>query len=311
MVDSSKTAFLFAGQGAQYVGMGKDLYDNFPEAREIFDQANNVLGWDLRLKCFEGPLEQLKVTHICQPAVLTATIAAFKVFRARCNVTPVYTAGLSLGQYSALVASGVMSFPDALRLVRKRAELMDEAARRFPGKMCAIIGLDRTTVKSICLSSGNVEIANLNAPGQIVISGEKEAVDTAKAKAQEAKAKMVLELEVSGAFHSRLMWEAAMEFKPVVNSTAMNPPSVPVVCNVDAMPKFKVAQIADNLVDQIYKSVLWEDSMRFILSQGVTKFYEFGPGRVLKGLMRRIEPSAEVTVIEKKEDILALQQAQG
>ncbi|MEK6727735.1 MAG: ACP S-malonyltransferase [Candidatus Omnitrophota bacterium] len=303
-----KVGFLFAGQGSQYVGMGKDLYETFPESKLVFDKANKALGFSLSGLCFADSPEMLKLTIMSQPAILTTSIAAFEAFKARINVQPTFVAGLSLGEYSALVVSGVLQFEDAVRLVRKRAELMNEATLKHPGKMAAIIGIDKETVGQICLASGGVFIANLNCPGQTVISGEKEAVDKAKDFALQKGAKMAVDLEVSGAFHSSLMWEAAMEFKNFIEQRVpFCEPKIPVVSNVDARPKYKIVQIMENLVTQIYKPVLWEDSMRFILSQGITKFYEFGPGKVLKGLMRRIDSSAQVISIEKKEDILALQ----
>jgi [acyl-carrier-protein] S-malonyltransferase len=231
------------------------------------------------------------------------------VFRTSLSCAPsvVYTAGLSLGEYSALVAAEALSFEDALRLVRKRSELMEEAARRHPGKMAAIIGLDRDIVKEICLNSGRVDIANLNCPGQVVVSGDKQAVDKAKDLALRKGAKAAVDLGVSGAFHSSFMWEAAAEFKDILERVSFDTPKIPVVSNVDARPKYKITQIKENLVRQIYSPVLWDDSMKFILSEGIKTFYEIGPGKVLKGLMRKIDPNVEVYNIEKKEDILSLQ----
>jgi len=287
--------------------MGKDLYAAFPESKAVFDKAQQILGWDIKTKCFEGPENMLKMTHISQPAIFTVSMAILAAFRELLRgkeIVPSYMAGLSLGEYSALTASGFFQFEDALRLVRKRAELMNEAASKQEGKMAAIIGLDASEVKKICSCSGRVDIANFNSPGQLVISGEKEAVDRAKKSALEKGAKVALDLGVSGAFHSNFMWEAAMKFKDILEErVSMDIPKVPVVCNVNARPAYKVVQIIENLTRQIYSPVLWEDSMRFMLSEGVTKFYEFGPGKVLKGLMRRIEPSAEVVSVEKREDI--------
>lgn len=299
---SNKIAFLFAGQGSQYVGMGKDLYDSFPEARAIFDKAGTVLGFDLKAKCFEGPDEMLKLTNISQPAILTSTIAAYEAFKTVNDVRPVFMAGLSLGEYSALVASGCLSFESGLRLVRKRSELMDDASKRRPGKMAAVLDLSHEKVKEICIKCG-AEIANLNCPGQIVITGKKEAVEEAAKLCQDAGAKRVIELAVSGGFHSSLLFEASQDLKNFLGITPMSPPAIPVVSNYTAKPQYKVAEIAENLIYQMYSTVKWEESMRFLLSQGVTQFYEFGPGKILKGLMRKIEPSAEVKVIEKAQDI--------
>lgn len=286
--------------------MGKDLYEVFPESKAVFDKADKALGFDLKRHCFEGPEEFLKNTTISQPAILTVSIACFEAFKVRSDIKPTFLAGLSLGEYAALIAAGSLTFEDGLRLVRRRAEIMDDASRRHPGKMSAVLDLSLDKAKDICLKTG-VEIANLNAPGQIVISGKAENIDKASKLCMEAGAKRVIELEVSGAFHSSLMFEASVEFKLVLDNSAITAPDLPVISNYTALPQYKVSQIKENLVYQMRSPVKWEDSMKFIVSKGVTKFYEFGPGRVLKGLMRRIDPSAQVINIEKKEDILVLQ----
>ncbi|MDP2906113.1 MAG: ACP S-malonyltransferase [Candidatus Omnitrophota bacterium] len=317
-------AYLFTGQGSQYPGMGKDLYEAFPESRAIFDKADKVLGFSLTRLCFEGPPEELTKTQNCQPAILTVSIAAFEAFKAR--VTPrlgstslatgrsgqegqglrvKFMAGLSLGEYSALCAAGTFSFEAGLKLVRIRAEIMDEATRRHPGTMAAVLDLDIEKIRDICLKSG-AEIANINAPGQIVISGNKEAVGKASELCVEAGAKRVIELEVSGAFHSSLMLEASAELKQALQNTVISAPLVPVIANYTASTQSKAAEIEQNLVYQLYKPVRWVESVQYMLSQGVDKFYEFGPGKVLKGLMWRIDPEAVVVNIEKKEDILSL-----
>jgi [acyl-carrier-protein] S-malonyltransferase len=295
-------AYLFSGQGSQYVGMGKDLYGNFPESRAIFDKAQELLDFDLKQICFEGPEEQLKVTRISQPAIVTVSIAAFEAFKAKNKAIPGFMAGLSLGEYSALIASGSLTFEDGIRLIKKRGELMDEAARKNPGKMAAVLELAADKVKEICASSG-AEIANLNSPGQIVITGKSQAIDKAVDLCVAAGAKRVIPLEVSGAFHSSLMAEAAQGLKEELDKTNILVPSVPVVSNYTALPQDKPGQIRENLIQQVRSSVRWEDSMRFILGKGITQFYEFGPGKVLKGLMRKIEPAVQVTNIEKSADI--------
>ncbi|MCM8770377.1 MAG: ACP S-malonyltransferase [Candidatus Omnitrophica bacterium] len=298
-------AYLFAGQGSQYVGMGQDLYETFPESKEIFITADKTLGFALSKLCFEGPQEELTQTKNCQPAILTVSIAAYKAFILHSNspsFTPSYVAGLSLGEYSALVAAGALSFEDAVYLTRKRGEFMEEAAQKKPGSMAAVIGLDLGEVKVICEETG-VQIANLNCPGQVVISGGREQMQMAKELALQKGAKRVIILETSGAFHSRFMKEAREKLAEEINKIKINDSRVPVVCNVDAQATTSLKKIKENLIKQVTDSVLWEDSMRFILSKGVRDFIEFGPGKVLSGLMHKIEPDAGVRRIERVQDI--------
>jgi len=294
--------YLFAGQGSQYVGMGKDLYESFPEARKIFDRAEKILGFELKRFCFEGPEEILKSTNVSQPAIVTVSIAAFEVFKAKSNITPSFVAGLSLGEYSALIAAGALTFENAIRLIQKRGQLMEDASRKYPGKMAAVLELSVEKLKEICLQSG-AEIANLNCPGQVVITGKVDAVNQAMELCNQAGAKRVIPLEVSGGFHSTLMFEASVGLKLALDNISVSEPNVPVISNYTAQPEYKVGQIIENLVNQIRGSVRWEESMRFILSEGVTDFYEFGPGKVLKGLMRRIDNNAKVINIEKGADM--------
>jgi len=299
-------AFLFAGQGAQYIGMGRDLCEAFPESKAVFDQADQVLGFSLSGLCLEGPNEELIKTNNCQPAILTATIAAFRAFEARYPVLigdAGYTAGLSLGEYSALVAAGALNFEDAVYLVRKRGEFMEEEALKKPGKMLSLIGLDLEGVKKVCAST-NTEIANLNCPGQTVISGGAKEIGEAEQVAKGLGVKKAILLEVSGAFHSSLMHGASLRLAKELEKIKVQAPKIRVVSNVTAQFTTNPLEIKDNLIRQVSTSVFWEDSMKLILSNGVSNFIEFGPGKVLKGLMRRIDQQAKVANIDKKDDIL-------
>lgn len=304
-------AFIFPGQGAQYVGMGKDLYEAFKESQAVFAQADEVLGFSISKLCFEGPQAKLTITQNCQPAILTVSIAALEAFKVSAKgqrLSVKYTAGLSLGEYSALVASGVLSFEDGLRLVRKRADLMEEAARGNPGKMAAILGLERSVLEALCKKS-NAELANINCPGQMVITGRTEAVEKAKNLALEKGARRAIDLEVSGAFHSSLMKKAALEFKAFLEGFNLKTGSIPVVSNVTAEPRYEAGEIRENLFKQIYSPVLWEDSVRYIAAHGVKTFYEVGPGSVLKGLIRKIDSGLEVRNIGSVGDILEVSNA--
>jgi [acyl-carrier-protein] S-malonyltransferase len=301
-------AFLFAGQGSQYVGMGKGLYESFPAIKAIFDKADKVLGFSLSGLMFKGPSEELTRTQNCQPAILTASIAALEAYRSvvNCQLSIIrFVAGLSLGEYSALVAAGALSFEDAVYLVRRRGEFMEEEALKKPGKMLSIIGLDAAKVRRIC-SEADIEIANLNCPGQIVVSGGANEIAKAQELAKNNGAKMAVMLDVSGAFHSSFMKGASLRLAAELEKIKISAPLIPVLSNVTARPVKSAAEIKNNLILQVYSSVLWEDSMKFALSEGIKNFIEFGPGKVLKGLMRRIDSGAQVSVVEKNEDIPAL-----
>ena len=304
-------AYLFAGQGSQYVGMGKDLYAAFPESKAVFDKADRALGFSLSKLCFDGPAEELTRTKNCQPAILTMSIAGWEAFKAVTKSSGhqviSYAAGLSLGEYSALVAAEALSFEDAVYLVKRRGEFMEEEAQKNPGKMLSLIGLDLATVRKICVDV-HAEIANINCPGQTVISAGIKEIAEAQRLSRELGAKMAVVLEVSGAFHSSFMKEASLKLARELEKIKINKPRLNVISNVKAKPVTSPSEIRENLIKQVSSSVLWEDSMKFIISQGVRNFIEFGPGKVLKGLMRRIDSNVEVINIEKKEDILSLKE---
>src|SRR5665213_2276168 len=322
----SKTALLFAGQGAQIVGMGKDLAEKFPAAKTWFDRANAALGYDLAGICFNGPEADLTKTENAQPGIFLVSWVCFELLKEQApNLKFEATAGLSLGEFTALTAAGAMSFEDGLRVVRQRGKFMQEACDVTQGGMAAIIGLDETLTREVCVEAG-VVLANFNCPGQIVISGEAEKITKACELAKAKGAKRALPLSVAGAYHSPLMASAQPKLRAELAKVNLISPIVPVISNVTAQPheegqasclsadgaaigeeplERKMARadalvdrleacptISSRLAEQITSSVLWENSMRYLLAQGFTRFIEFGPGTALSGFMKRIDKTA-------------------
>ena len=291
-------AFLFPGQGAQSVGMCKSIYDKYPCAKSLFDQASGILGYDLAKLCFEGPKEQLDSTVYSQPALFVGALAALEMLK---EVKPelvasaTHTAGLSLGEYTALVFAGAMTFEDGLRLVQRRGQLMQESSDRRPSGMASLLMLERDQVQAICDEAsavGQVSIANYLCPGNLAISGEKPAVAKAVELADAAGGKTVT-LAVAGAFHTSIMEPADQKLAEALASVTIHKPRIPVVSNVDASVHWVPDEIRQLLVRQVVNPVRWEDSIRWLLANGVTEFTEVGPGRVLAGLLKRIDRKAK------------------
>ena len=290
-MNSNLTAFLFPGQGSQAVGMGKKLAERYPTARQVFEEADEVLGYNLSQVCFAGPEEKLRLTEITQPAILTVSMAAFRVLR-ECGTAPDFVAGHSLGEYSAHVAAGTISFSDAVRTVRNRGKYMQEAVPVGIGAMAAILGMELEKVAQVCAEAAQGEVceaANVNSPEQIVIAGHTGAVERATKLAAERGAKKAKILPVSAPFHSSLMKPAQDRLAADLNALTLNPLSIPVVSNVDAQVVTSGEEARDALVRQVTGSVKWEQSVRLLISRQVERFVEVGPGKVLWGLMRQID----------------------
>jgi|MGYP000695884304 [acyl-carrier-protein] S-malonyltransferase len=302
-----KTAFLFPGQGSQYVGMGRDLYEGYPAARRIFSRANEVLGFALTDLCFEGPKEELQKTVNTQPAVFVTSIACYQILREK-GIESEVVAGHSLGEYTALVVAGAFSFEEALRLVRRRGQLMQEAVPLGTGGMVAVLGLDRERVERIAAEAartGIINAANYNCPGQVVLAGEMHALEEVVRLAKEAGAKRCVPLSVSGPFHSTLMRGAGERLAQALDEIRVRDPRIPVVANVDGSFLRTADEVRAALARQMYSPVRWEEGMRRLVEAGVEVFVEVGPGKVLSGLMKKIARPGNT--ILNVEDVTSLQ----
>ena len=293
-----RLAFLFPGQASQRVGMGQDLVAAFPEARAVFESATAVLGFDLPALCFEGPMEELTETRNAQPAILLHSLAVAAVLRERLAILPDFVAGHSLGEFSAAASVGTLGAEDALRVVRRRGELMWESGSRKPGSMAAVLGLEPARIEAVCaeLSAGSADVvvlANLNSPAQSVISGDRAAVEAAAEPLKAAGAKRVLPLPVSGAFHSPLMTDVQSDFAAFLAPLAFADPVAPVVRNVTAAPCSSGEELRAGFVEQLVRPVRWHESVAWMVDQGVDFFVEVGPGNVLASLGARSFPNAE------------------
>lgn len=306
----SRIAFIFPGQGAQICGMGQDFYEQTETGKRIFDMASAALGFSMTKLCFEKN-DRLDITEFTQPAMVTACIAMMEVLKERTGIKPDVTAGLSLGEYPAMVAAGVMSPEDAVKTVRQRGILMQEAVPAGVGAMAAVLAMAAEKIEEVLSRVEGVQIANYNCPGQIVISGIKEAVDAATVMLKENGAKRVLPLNVSGPFHSYLLKEAGEKLEGVLESVTVHTPQIPYVANVTAEYVMEESAVKPLLVSQVSSSVRWEQSVRRMLLLGVDTFIEIGPGKTLAGFMKKIDKSARVFNIEKLDDIAKLQEELG
>jgi len=295
-----QTAFIFPGQGSQYVGMGKEFYDNFPVAKEVFDEADDSLHFSISSLCFQGPEEGLKLTENTQPAILTTSIAALRILQSEKGISPQLTAGHSLGEYSALVASGALSFSDAVQTVRLRGRFMQEAVPVGEGAMAAILGMEREQVERLCEEASAGEVltpANFNCPGQIVIAGDSKAIERAIEKVKQEGKKAIL-LPVSAPFHSPLMKPAGERLEKALEGIIVRDLKVPVVTNVEAEINRSKERVKGLLVAQVSSPVRWEESIRRMIEDGIEQVLEIGPGKVLSGLTKRINPNVEAKNVE-------------
>ena len=292
-----KFAYVFPGQGSQWVGMGYDIYQNYAEAKAIFDESDNALDFSVSQLCFQGPQEKLNRTDYAQPVILTVSIAYLKILSRVLQKDipePDMVTGHSLGEYTALVTAGVLDFRDVLRLVHIRGKLMQRESEKIPSGMAAVIGLDKEILEKICYETG-AEIGNINSPGQIVISGTKEALAQAMELAKAKGALRAVPLNVAGAFHSKIMQGAAGELSSCISSLPFRNASIPIIANTSAQPITDAAKIKHELIQQLCHCVQWQSSVAYMVQNGVTNFIEIGPGNVLTGLIKRINREVQVT----------------
>lgn len=297
MTDANKIAYLFPGQGSQKVGMGLELYNNFPAAKTVFQEADKALGFPLSKLCFEGPEEELRQTINAQPALVTMSFACYQVALSVSDkgkiLNPSYLAGHSLGEYTALALAGVLDFSSTVYLARERGRLMYEAGLKVPGSMAAILGMDESAVKTLCQDTGTW-LANINCPGQLVISGAKENVEKAIALAPSKGASRAIMLQVSGAFHSPLMQPAVDGLSTIIAKLAFKDPSVPIIANTSAQPLTSSVAIKEELLKQLCTAVNWQGSVEYMINQGTAAFIEIGAGKVLTGLVKRINRNVKL-----------------